>query len=50
MTLEEFEMILGMVSKLCDESCTDVRRKQRIENGMIKLWNEYRELKDKEES
>ena len=48
MTLGRFQKLLGQVSKLCDKACDDVKEKRQIENGLIKLWNEYMELKEKD--
>lgn len=50
MTLEKFERLLGQVSKLCDKECKDIKEKERIENGLIELWNEYRDLVDTKQS
>ena len=46
MTLHKFQRILGAVSKVCDGEKCDLKRKQMIENGLIELWNDYRELED----
>ena len=47
MTLSKFEILLGRIEKLCDQHCTE-KEKARIENDLIKLWNDYMALKGKQ--
>ena len=46
MKLDEFQRILGAISKVCDGEICDEKRKRMILNGVIKLWDEYQALNE----